>query len=236
MTVTGIKKGLDNNSPFFLLQIKINTILNYQYKLGGHHSMTEIKNSVFLSDTDASIVRLLSGLNFEDFQKQQDFLRSIKGNRETNAIVSGILELMDRVADIYEDSTGHSLTNRFDAVENFSKVLLLLEDATNKDYTLSELFINENVACIPSDDTFGYAHIRFGNILCTIANYYGIMITIGPVYVLRLTASDDREHAASLERISKKTFANLLKEASPLTQEEMEAAELCAGGKFDDLR
>lgn len=198
--------------------------------------MTEIKNSVFLSDTDASIARLLSGLNFEDFQKQQDFLKSIKGNRETNAIVSGILELMDRVAGIYEETTGKSLTNRFDAIENFSKVLLLLEDATNKDYILSELFINENVACIPSDDTFEFAHIRFGNILCTIANYYGIMITIGPVYVLRLTASDDREHAASLERISKKTFANLLKEASPLTQEEMEAAELCAGGKFDDLR
>lgn len=194
--------------------------------------MTEIKNSVFLSDADASIARLLSDLNFEVFQKQQDFLKSIKGNRETNAIVSGILELMDRVADVFEESTGHSLTNRFDAVENFSKVLLLLEDATNKDY----LFINENMACIPSDDTFEYAHIRFGNILCTIANYYGIMITIGPVYVLRLTASDDREHAASLERISKKTFANLLKEASPLTQEEMEAAELCAGGKFDDLR
>ena len=198
--------------------------------------MTEIKNSVFLSDTDASIARLLSGLNFEDFQKQQDFLKSIKGNRETNAIVSGILELMDRVAGIYEETTGKSLTNRFDAIENFSKVLLLLEDATNKDYILSELFINENVACIPSDDTFEFAHIRFGNILCTIANYYGIMITIGPVYVLRLTASDDREHAASLERISKKNFANLLKEASPLTQEEMEAAELCAGGKFDDLR
>ena len=198
--------------------------------------MTEIKNSVFLSDTDASIARLLSGLNFEDFQKQQDFLKSIKGNRETNAIVSGILELMDRVAGIYEETTGKSLTNRFDAIENFSKVLLLLEDATNKDYILSELFINENVACIPSDDTFEFAHIRFGNILCTIANYYGIMITIGPVYVLRLTASDDREHAALLERISKKTFANLLKEASPLTQEEMEAAELCAGGKFDDLR
>lgn len=108
--------------------------------------------------------------------------------------------------------------------------------ATNKDYTLSELFINENVACIPSDDTFGYAHIRFGNILCTIASYYGIMITIGPVYVLRLTAGDDREHAASLERISKKTFTNLLKEATLLTQEEMEAAELCARGTFDDLR
>lgn len=198
--------------------------------------MTEIKNSVFLSDADASIARLLSGLNFETFQKQQEYLKSLKVNQESEHIVTGILDLMDRVAGIYEETTGKSLTNRFDAIENFSKVLLLLEDATNKDYILSELFINENVACIPSDDTFEFAHIRFGNILCTIANYYGIMITIGPVYVLRLTASDDREHAASLERISKKTFANLLKEASPLTQEEMEAAELCAGGELDDLR
>ena len=133
--------------------------------------MTEINNHLHFSDTDASITRLLSGLNFEDFQKQQDFLRSIKGNHETNTIVNGILELMDRVADVFENSTGHSLTNRFEALENFSKVLLLLEDATNKDYTLSELFMNENVAGVPSDDTFGYAHIRFGNIVCTIANY-----------------------------------------------------------------
>lgn len=198
--------------------------------------MTNIKNNSFVTDTDASIVRLLSGLNFEDFQKQQDFLRSIKGSRETNAIVSGILELMDRIADIFEESTGHSLTNRFDAVENFSKVLLLLEDATNKGYTLSELFINENVACVPSDDTFGYAHIRFGNILCTIANYYGVFVPIGPVYALKLTVSDSIKNTASLERISKKTFINLLKEATPLTQEEMEAAELCAGGELDDLR
>ena len=194
------------------------------------------KNNIFTTDTDASIARLLSGLNFEDFQKQQDFLKSIKGNQETNTIVSGILELMDRVADIFEDSTGDSLTNRFDAVENFSKILLLLEDATDKDYTLSELFMNENVACVPSDDTFGYAHIRFGNVVCTIANYYGIFVPIGPVYALKLTASKGKENAASLERISKKTFANLLKEASPLTQEEKEAAELCVGGKFDDLR
>ena len=198
--------------------------------------MTKTKNDSFATDTDASIVRLLSGLNFEDFQKQQDFLRSIKGSRETNAIVSGILELMDRIADIFEESTGHSLTNRFDAVENFSKVLLLLEDATNKGYTLSELFINENVACVPSDDTFGYAHIRFGNILCTIANYYGVFVPIGPVYALKLTVSDSIKNTASLERISKKTFINLLKEATPLTQEEMEAAELCAGGELDDLR
>lgn len=198
--------------------------------------MTKTKNDSFVTDTDASIVRLLSGLNFEDFQKQQDFLRSIKGSRETNAIVSGILELMDRIADIFEESTGHSLTNRFDAVENFSKVLLLLEDATNKGYTLSELFINENVACVPSDDTFGYAHIRFGNILCTIANYYGVFVPIGPVYALKLTVSDSIKNTASLERISKKTFINLLKEATPLTQEEMEAAELCAGGELDDLR
>lgn len=194
------------------------------------------KNNIFTTDTDASIARLLSGLNFEDFQKQQDFLKSIKGNQETNTIVSGILELMDRVADIFEDSTGDSLTNRFDAVENFSKILLLLEDATDKDYTLSELFMNENVACVPSDDTFGYAHIRFGNVVCTIANYYGIFVPIGPVYALKLTASKGKENTASLERISKKTFANLLKEASPLTQEEKEAAELCVGGKFDDLR
>lgn len=198
--------------------------------------MTKTKNDSFVTDTDASIVRLLSGLNFEDFQKQQDFLRSIKGSRETNAIVSGILELMDRIADIFEESTGHSLTNRFDAVENFSKVLLLLEDATNKGYTLSELFINENVACVPSDDTFGYAHIRFGNILCTIANYYGVFVPIGPVYALKLTVSDSIKNTASLERISKKTFINLLKEATPLTLEEMEAAELCAGGELDDLR
>lgn len=198
--------------------------------------MTEFKNNLFDTDTDASITRLLSGLNFEDFQKQQDFLKSIKGNCETNTIVSGILELMDRVADVFEESTGHSLTNRFDAVENFSKILLLLEDATDKDYTLSELFMNENVAGVPSDDTFGYAHIRFGNIVCTIANYYGMFVPIGPVYTLKLTASKGKENATFLERISKKTFANLLKEASPLTQEEMEAAELCAGGKFDDLR
>ena len=198
--------------------------------------MTEINNHLHFSDTDASITRLLSGLNFEDFQKQQDFLRSIKGNHETNTIVNGILELMDRVADVFKNSTGHSLTNRFEALENFSKVLLLLEDATNKDYTLSELFMNENVAGVPSDDTFGYAHIRFGNIVCTIANYYGIFVPIGPVYALKLTASKGKENTASLERISKKTFANLLKEATSLTQEEMEAAELCAGGELDDLR
>ena len=50
--------------------------------------MTEIKNSVFLSDTDASIVRLLSGLNFEDFQKQQEFLRSIKRKPGNQSIVT----------------------------------------------------------------------------------------------------------------------------------------------------
>ena len=81
--------------------------------------MTKTKNDSFATDTDASIVRLLSGLNFEDFQKQQDFLRSIKGNHETNTIVNGILELMDRVADVFENSTAHSLTNRFEALENF---------------------------------------------------------------------------------------------------------------------
>lgn len=36
--------------------------------------MKETKKVFFFPDTDVSITRLLSGLNFETFQKQQEFL------------------------------------------------------------------------------------------------------------------------------------------------------------------
>lgn len=57
--------------------------------------MIDNRKTVFSDiNTNASIARLLSGLNYEDFQRQQDFLRNIKGNSETNSIVNGILELI----------------------------------------------------------------------------------------------------------------------------------------------
>lgn len=198
--------------------------------------MTEIKNRVFLSDADASIARLLSGLNFETFQKQQEYLKNLKVNQESEHIVTGILDLMDRVAGIYEETTGKSLTNRFDAIEEFANVLLLLEDATAMDYTLPEFFLHACGNCVPSDDIFGYAHIRFGSIMCTIAISYGIFVPVGPVYVLNTKDESKKMEKPTLERLSRKTFNYLLKDAKSLTLEEMEAAELCAGGTFDDLR
>lgn len=81
-----------------------------------------------------------------------------------------------------------------------------------------------------SDDAFGYAHIRFENIICTIAVLCGGLFSIGSVYVLK------GKSKIVLERLSKEVFDELLKEANPLTLEEMEAAKLCAGGNFYDLR
>lgn len=197
-----------------------------QKKKKGKKNMKETKESIFLSDTDVSITRLLSGLNFETFQKQQEFLRNIEIHDESQeAIVTGILNLMDRVAGFYEETTGHSLVNRFDAVESYSKLLSTLDYATNKGYSLSELLNSTS-----SDDAFGYAHIRFGNIICTIAVLCGGLFSIGSVYVLK------GKSKIVLERLSKEVFDELLKEANPLTLEEMEAAKLCAGGNFYDLR
>lgn len=194
--------------------------------------MIDNRKTVFSDiNTNASIARLLSGLNYEDFQRQQDFLRNIKGNSETNSIVNGILELMDRIADLYEEATGSSLTNRFKAVEAYSKLLLLLDDANNKDFSLSDFLQCNSTVNAPMDNILGYTHIHYGSIICTIASYYGLLVPVGTIYVL-----NTEEDKTPLERIPRKTFIHLLKEATPLTLEEMEAAELCAGGGLDDLR
>lgn len=193
--------------------------------------MTENKKNMVFSDIDASITRLLHGLNYDNFQKQQDFLKSIKGNQETNNIVNGILDLLDRVADLYENTTGKSLTNRFETIDNYIELLLQLENATDMEYTISEFIFHASGNSVSSDDALGYAHIRFKNILCTIGVTCGDFVTIGPIYVLE---TDD--NTVPFERISRKTFNFLLKDATFLTPEEMEAAELCTGGKIDDLR
>ena len=104
--------------------------------------MTENKKIMVFSDIDASITRLLHGLNYDNFQKQQDFLKSIKGNQETNNIVNGILDLLDRVADLYENTTGKSLTNRFETIDNYIELLLQLENATDMEYTISEFIFH----------------------------------------------------------------------------------------------
>ena len=195
--------------------------------------MTENKKNMVFSDIDASITRLLHGLNYDKFQKQQDFLKSIKGNNETNGIVNEILDLLDKVADLYENVTGKSLTNRFEAIDTLTELFQQLKNATNMDYSISEFLFHVCGNSVFSDDALGYAHIRFGNILCTIGISCGIFVPIGPIYVLEM---DNKNDTVSFERISRKTFNFLLKDATPLTSEEVEAAELCVGGKFDDLR
>ena len=111
--------------------------------------MTENKKNMVFSDIDASITRLLHGLNYDNFQKQQDFLKSLKGNQETNNIVNGILDLLDRVADLSKNTTGKSLTNRFETIDNYIELLLQLENATDMEYTyLSLYFMRLVIACL----------------------------------------------------------------------------------------
>lgn len=168
--------------------------------------MTE-KNYYDIKNVPVSVQKLLFNIDYEKYHTLKNFLMQSDCEEAT-----ALLDLLDNIAELYQETTGNDLTNRFQFIEQYQNLLKFVELSNAAQLSLDDfvyVISNRKILYAPNKTSF---ILYYKNLKVTIANSVHGLTILKPVYT-------------SEEMVTDKNCANL--KWSELTEAELAAANIC---------
>lgn len=168
--------------------------------------MTE-KNNYDIKNVPVSVQKLLFNINYEKYHTLKNFLMQSDCEEAT-----ALLDLLDNIAELYQEVTGNDLTNRFQFIEQYQNLLKFVDLSNAAQLSLDDfvyVISSRKILHAPNKTSF---ILYYKNLKVTIANSVHGLTILKPVYT-------------SEEMVTDKNCANL--KWSELTEAELAAANIC---------
>ena len=169
-------------------------------------NMTEKKNIMTEKNVPVSVQKLLFNINYEKYQTLKSFLMHSDCEEAT-----ALLDLLDNIAELYQELTGKDLSNRFQFIEQYQNLFKLVDLSNAAQLSLDDfayVISDRKILYAPNNTSFT---LYYKNLKVTIANSVHGLTILKPVYVSEETVSD-------------KNYTNL--KWTELTEAELEAANI----------
>ena len=168
--------------------------------------MTE-KKYYDIKNVPVSVQKLLFNIDYEKYHTLKNFLMQSDCEEAT-----ALLDLLDNIAELYQETTGNDLTNRFQFIEQYQNLLKFVELSNAAQLSLDDfvyVISNRKILYAPNKTSF---ILYYKNLKVTIANSIHGLTILKPVYT-------------SEEMVTDKNCANL--KWGELTEAELAAANIC---------
>lgn len=169
--------------------------------------MTEKTNNIFNNSTlKTAISKLLYTLDYEQYQKQKEFLMQFDTEEATS-----LLDLLDCISDIYKEATGKQLNNHFDVIGQCQEFFDMLHEANQHGLSIQKFiyFISENK--MPCTENMTFCIVYYKNLKLMITDSIDGITVLKPIF-----ATEEAVDNTNCEKVK----------WIPFTEEEIEAASM----------
>lgn len=163
-------------------------------------------NFIENNEVKAAISKLLYTLDYEQYQKQKEFLMQFDTEEATS-----LLDLLDCISDIYKEATGRQLNNHFEIIEQCQDFFAMLHSANVRGLTIREFISSISENKIPYAENFMFYIVYYKNIKLIIADSTNGITALKPIF-----ATEESVDNTNYEKVK----------WTPLTEEEMEATNM----------
>lgn len=151
--------------------------------------MTE-KKYYDIKNVPVSVQKLLFNIDYEKYHTLKNFLMQSDCEEAT-----ALLDLLDNIAELYQETTGNDLTNRFQFIEQYQNLLKFVELSNAAQLSLDDfvyVISNRKILYAPNKTSF---ILYYKNLKVTIANSVHGLTILKPVYT-----SEEKVLSLSIEQ------------------------------------